>query len=140
MPNEYKLSLVQALASRFGELRRLPGSNSLFAIGQYEARVYLRYSRAYMIVVRRSSAFVKLILHNLTGIIPSFASLLMTARHRSSFLMPTLKEFCGNRHWRLMVSTRFRLSPRVALASFIFPVSVGLMSMAMVASTRWRSE
>lgn len=47
MPNEYKQTLLQQLAGRFGELRRLPGSNSLFAVGQDDALIYLRYSRVH---------------------------------------------------------------------------------------------
>lgn len=53
VPNEHKSRLIQQLASRFGELRRLPGSNSLFAVGRGDARVYLRYSRLH----ERGTAF-----------------------------------------------------------------------------------
>ncbi len=53
VPNQYKESLIDDLVGRFGELRRLPGSNSLFAIGQDDARVYLRYSRVH----ERGAAF-----------------------------------------------------------------------------------
>ncbi len=45
MPNLLKQSLVAELSQRFGALRRLPGSNSLFSLGQDDARVYFRYSR-----------------------------------------------------------------------------------------------
>lgn len=45
MPNEYKQSLLRKLEERFGPLRRLAGSNSLFVVGQNDARVYLRYSK-----------------------------------------------------------------------------------------------
>lgn len=47
MPNEHKRSLVNDLAARFGDLRRLPRSNSLFVIGADDARIYLRYSRVH---------------------------------------------------------------------------------------------
>jgi hypothetical protein len=53
VPNEYKQSLIQQLGGRFGELRRLPGSNSLFTVGQEDARIYLRYSRVH----ERGTAF-----------------------------------------------------------------------------------
>jgi hypothetical protein len=53
VPNEHKQSLVQQLGGRFGELRRLPGSKSLFAIGEGDARIYLRHSRIH----DRGSAF-----------------------------------------------------------------------------------
>ena len=47
MPNEYRQSLIQQLAARFGELRRLPGSNSLLGVGYDGAWIYLRYSRVH---------------------------------------------------------------------------------------------
>lgn len=47
MPNEFKQFLLRQLTERFGPLRRLPGSNSLFAVGRDDARLYLRYSRVH---------------------------------------------------------------------------------------------
>jgi hypothetical protein len=45
MANIVKQRLLSELAQRFGELRKLPRSQSLFLIGNDAARVYLRYSR-----------------------------------------------------------------------------------------------
>lgn len=45
MPNKYKQTLLKDLEKRFGSLRSLPGSNSLFVIGQDDATIYLRYSK-----------------------------------------------------------------------------------------------
>ena len=47
MANEIKKSLVEQLTERFGQLQRLPGSNSLFVVGRDDARLYLRYSRVH---------------------------------------------------------------------------------------------
>jgi hypothetical protein len=51
--NEFRQLLLSQLESRFGELRRLPASNSLFVIGHDSARIYLRYSRVH----ERGAAF-----------------------------------------------------------------------------------
>ncbi len=45
MPNVHKTQLLDGLRRRFGELRKLPGSQSLFTLGADAARIYLRYSR-----------------------------------------------------------------------------------------------
>jgi len=47
MPNPYKDAVLNELRARFGSLRKLPGSNSLYAIGDDAARVYMRYSKAH---------------------------------------------------------------------------------------------
>src|SRR5438270_335013 len=47
MPNLHKSRLLQILRDRFGELRQLPGSQSLFLIGDNAAVVYIRYSRVH---------------------------------------------------------------------------------------------
>jgi hypothetical protein len=52
--NEHRQALLKDLEDRFGELRRLPASNSLIVLGQDAARVYLRYSRVHE---RRTSFF-----------------------------------------------------------------------------------
>ncbi len=45
MPNEVKLRFLQALRARFGELRKLEGSQSLFDLGKGTLRIYIRYSK-----------------------------------------------------------------------------------------------
>ncbi len=45
MPNLHKANLLQQLRDRFGELHKLPESQSLFVIGDDAARVYYRYSK-----------------------------------------------------------------------------------------------
>ena len=45
MPNVHKTQLLDGLRRRFGELHKLPGSQSLFTLGADAARIYLRYSR-----------------------------------------------------------------------------------------------
>lgn len=45
MPNVHKTQLLDGLRRRFGELRKLPGSQSLFTLGADAARIYLRYSK-----------------------------------------------------------------------------------------------
>lgn len=47
MPNLHKLNVVENLRSRFGEMRKIPGSDSLFILGNEAARVYLRYSKVH---------------------------------------------------------------------------------------------
>jgi hypothetical protein len=47
MPNIYKTSVVETLRRRFGEIRKIPGSQSLFSIGEDAARIYFRYSRVH---------------------------------------------------------------------------------------------
>ncbi|MFA7237511.1 MAG: hypothetical protein WC058_11660 [Phycisphaeraceae bacterium] len=45
MPNLHKANLLQQLQERFGELRKMPESQSLFIIGEDAARIYYRYSK-----------------------------------------------------------------------------------------------
>lgn len=47
MPNVHKTNLLARLRERFGELRKLEGSQSLFALGDDAARLYIRYSRVH---------------------------------------------------------------------------------------------
>jgi hypothetical protein len=47
MPNSAKQRVLSILKERFGELRKLPGSQSLFAIGDNAVRIYLRYSKVH---------------------------------------------------------------------------------------------
>ncbi len=45
MPNVYKTQFLNELRDRYGDLRKLPGSQSLFTLGDDAARLYLRYSK-----------------------------------------------------------------------------------------------
>ncbi len=45
MANVYKTQLLGELRERFGQLHKLPGSQSLFTLGDDAARLYLRYSK-----------------------------------------------------------------------------------------------
>jgi hypothetical protein len=47
MPNPRKAVVLEALRGRFGEVRKLAGSESLFTIGEDSARVYFRYSKVH---------------------------------------------------------------------------------------------
>ena len=47
MPNLVKQKVIEELSSRFGELRKLPGTNSLFEVGEGAARIYTRYSKVH---------------------------------------------------------------------------------------------
>jgi hypothetical protein len=47
MPNLVKQQVIDVLRSRYGELRKLPGTNSLFEIGEGAARIYTRYSKVH---------------------------------------------------------------------------------------------
>jgi hypothetical protein len=47
MPNTAKSRTLEALQERFGELRKLKGSESLFALGEDAARIYIRYSKVH---------------------------------------------------------------------------------------------
>jgi hypothetical protein len=47
MPNPFKASLLKRLTSRYGKLKPLPGSLSLFEIGESLARIYIRYSKVH---------------------------------------------------------------------------------------------
>lgn len=47
MANPYKSQVIEALQQRFGEIRKIKGSESLFVVGDEAARVYFRYSKVY---------------------------------------------------------------------------------------------
>lgn len=47
MANVFKASLLETLRTRFGELRKLKGSDSLFELGDHAARIYIRYSKVH---------------------------------------------------------------------------------------------
>ena len=47
MPNLHKLNVVETLRKRFGEMRKIQGSDSLYTLGNEAARVYLRYSKVH---------------------------------------------------------------------------------------------
>jgi hypothetical protein len=47
MSNPHKASLLNSLQERFGELRKLPGSQSLFSVGDEAAVIYVRYSKVH---------------------------------------------------------------------------------------------
>lgn len=47
MPNTPKLRVVSDLRERFGEIRKLKGSESLYVLGNEAARVYFRYSKVH---------------------------------------------------------------------------------------------
>jgi hypothetical protein len=47
MGNTRKADVIEELRQRFGDLRKLPQSESLFALGDDAARVYMRYSKVH---------------------------------------------------------------------------------------------
>jgi hypothetical protein len=47
MPNHIKINFLTNLEKRFGKLKKLPGSLSLFEIGNGLCRVYIRYSKVH---------------------------------------------------------------------------------------------
>lgn len=47
MPNLHKIAILEELRSRFGELHKIKGSESLFTIGEDAARIYIRYSKVH---------------------------------------------------------------------------------------------
>lgn len=47
MPNLRKLGLLDDLRKRFGDVRKLKGSESLFVVGNEAARIYVRYSKVH---------------------------------------------------------------------------------------------
>jgi len=53
MPNLLKPALLAALKERYGSLRKLEGSQSLYEIGERAARIYIRYSKVH----KRNEAF-----------------------------------------------------------------------------------
>ena len=47
MSNIHKTALLRSIEERVGNLHKLAGSNSLFAVGDHHARLYLRYSKVH---------------------------------------------------------------------------------------------
>lgn len=47
MPNPHKVGILATLRNRFGEIHKLSGSESLYAIGENAARIYIRYSKVH---------------------------------------------------------------------------------------------
>jgi hypothetical protein len=47
VPNLHKFEILETLRKRFGELHKIAGSESLFAVGDEAARVYVRYSKVH---------------------------------------------------------------------------------------------
>jgi hypothetical protein len=47
VPNLHKIGILETLRNRFGDLRKVRGSESLFTIGEDAARIYIRYSKVH---------------------------------------------------------------------------------------------
>lgn len=47
MANPYKSQVIESLCQRFGQIRKIKGSESLFVVGDEAARIYFRYSKVY---------------------------------------------------------------------------------------------
>jgi hypothetical protein len=47
MANPYKSQVIESLRQRFGETRKIKGSESLFVVGDEAARIYFRYSKLF---------------------------------------------------------------------------------------------
>jgi hypothetical protein len=47
MPNLHKIEILETLRTRFGELHKIKGSESLFRLGEDAARIYIRYSKVH---------------------------------------------------------------------------------------------
>ncbi|HNB56948.1 MAG TPA: hypothetical protein PKV06_08250, partial [bacterium] len=47
MPNQLKIGFLKSLEARFGKLKKLPNSLSLFEIGDGLCRIYIRYSKVH---------------------------------------------------------------------------------------------
>jgi hypothetical protein len=47
MPNQQKIAFLTKLEERYGNLKKLPNSLSLFEIGNGLCRVYIRYSKVH---------------------------------------------------------------------------------------------
>lgn len=47
MANPYKSQVLESLRQRYGETRKIRGSESLFVVGDEAARIYFRYSKVY---------------------------------------------------------------------------------------------
>lgn len=47
MPNPIKINFIEQLKNRFGNIKKLPNSLSLFEIGESACRIYVRYSKVH---------------------------------------------------------------------------------------------
>jgi hypothetical protein len=47
MANPYRSRIIESLSQRFGEIRKIRGSESLFIVGDEAARIYFRYSKVH---------------------------------------------------------------------------------------------
>ena len=47
MPNPHKAKVLETLRERFGEVRKVKGSESLFIVGNDAAHIYFRYSKVH---------------------------------------------------------------------------------------------
>jgi hypothetical protein len=47
MPNPHKAKVLDTIRERFGEVRKVKGSESLFTVGDEAARIYFRYSKVH---------------------------------------------------------------------------------------------
>src|ERR1700722_7417454 len=47
MPNEFKINFIKDIETRYGKLKKLPNSLSLFEIGDGICRIYIRYSKVH---------------------------------------------------------------------------------------------
>ncbi len=47
MPNPFKTAFLEHLTNKYGKLKKLPGSLSLYEIGNGVARIYIRYSKVH---------------------------------------------------------------------------------------------
>jgi hypothetical protein len=47
MANPYKSQVIESLRQRFGEIRKIKGSESLLVVGNEAARIYFRYSKVF---------------------------------------------------------------------------------------------
>jgi len=64
MPNLVKIDFLNKVEEKYGKLKKLPGSLSLFEIGEGICRIYIRYSKVHS----RNQSFMeyaKMILNNL---------------------------------------------------------------------------
>ena len=47
MPNQVKINFLKDLEDKYGKLKKLPNSLSLFEIGEGICRIYIRYSKVH---------------------------------------------------------------------------------------------
>ena len=47
MPNQVKMSFLNELEERYGKLKKLPNSLSLFDVAEGSSRIYVRYSKVH---------------------------------------------------------------------------------------------